>query len=419
MPSLGADMTEGTIVEWLVAPGDVLHRGDVVAVVDTEKAAIDVECFHDGVLDKILVPQGQKVAVGTPLAVIRGAEPLTTAGAPEHPPAAAAPPRIGSPLTRKRAAEAGVDLGELIGTGPDGLVTRADVERAVDGAQREPASGAPTTTAAPRPRISPYARRLALERGIDPATLTSSSAAGVLHARDVPATAPPQAAATEPPEVVLRRVTAALMTRSKRQIPHYYLSSDIELDEPLEWLRGHNRAVPVTARVLPAAMLLRAVALALRAVPELNGHWLDDRFRPGEGVHLGVAVALREGGLVVPVIRDADALPLDELMARLRGATERARSGRLRSSEVSGATLTVTNLGELGTDSVYGVIYPPQVALVGFGAIRTRPWAIDKNLITRPVVTATLSADHRATDGAVGARLLREIDRQLHRPEEL
>jgi pyruvate dehydrogenase E2 component (dihydrolipoamide acetyltransferase) len=209
------------------------------------------------------------------------------------------------------------------------------------------------------------------------------------------------------------------MARANREIPHYHLGLDIDLGPALEWLREHNRAIPVAERVLPAAVLLRAVVQAARAVPELNGHWIEDRFVPGEAVHLGVAVSLREGGLAVPVVHDAGALGLDALMARTRESAERARTGRMRSSEASGATITVTNLGELGVDRVDGVIHPPQVALVGFGAVRRRPWADGDTVTVRPVVTATLAADHRASDGAVGARLLREIDRQLHRPEEL
>jgi pyruvate dehydrogenase E2 component (dihydrolipoamide acetyltransferase) len=209
------------------------------------------------------------------------------------------------------------------------------------------------------------------------------------------------------------------MARANREIPHYYLALDIDLGPAMEWLREHNRAIPVTERVLPAAALLRAVVLAARAVPVLNGHWLDGHFVPSDAVHLGVAVSLREGGLAVPVVHDAGALGLDALMARTRESAERARAGRMRSSEASGATITVTNLGELGVDRVDGVIHPPQVALVGFGTVRRRPWADGDTVTVRPVVTVTLAADHRASDGAVGARLLREIDRRLHRPEEL
>lgn len=456
MPALGADMEAGTVMEWLVRPGDRVRRGDVVAVVDTDKAAIDVECFTDGVVERLLVEPGRKVAVGTPLAVI-GAEagtgtpeppgpprpvpprpfeppteppippgeppipprpqppPLTPPWPPPAPsplppePHLAAHPAARSPLTRKLAAEAGIDLARLHGTGPDGLVTRADVERAA-----HPATG---PAGAPRLRITPYARRLAAERGVDPTALTGSGADGAVHARDVP----DQGAVRRPvsPADAARRATAALMARAHREIPHYYLALDIDLAPALEWLRDHNRRIPVAARVLPAAVLLRAVVLAATAVPQLNGHWRDDRFVPSPEVHLGVAVSLRRGGLVAPVIHDATALGVDDLMARMREAAERARAGRMRSSEASGATITVTNLGDQGVDQVDGVIHPPQVALVGFGAVRERPWADGGSVIVRPIVTATLAADHRASDGAVGARLLREIDRRLHRPEEL
>lgn len=454
MPALGADMESGTVLEWLVAPGDRVRRGDVVAVVDTDKAAIDVECFADGVVDRLLVHPGERVAVGTPLALLASAvpgeqppateppppSPLPAPGPipppppgpvrpPEpEPPAETTPRPVHSPLARKRAAEAGIDLATVTGTGPGGTITRADVDQAIEHPptykthgrpdRRGPRTGAAAPPVGPaRPRISPYARRLAAERGIDLVTLAGSGANGVVRARDVPAAAAPRR--VPGPAEALRRVTAALMARANREIPHYYLALDIDLGPALEWLRGHNRTIPVADRVLPAAVLLRAVVLGTLAVPQLNGHWVDDRFVPADGVHLGVAVSLREGGLVVPVIHDADRLGLGELMARTRGSAERARSGRLRSSEAGGATITVTNLGELGVDRVDGVIHPPQVALVGFGTVRRRPWADGDTVAVRPVVTATLAADHRATDGAVGARLLREIDRRLHRPEEL
>jgi pyruvate dehydrogenase E2 component (dihydrolipoamide acetyltransferase) len=313
-----------------------------------------------------------------------------------------------SPLVRKLAAQAGLDRAELHGTGCGGSLTRADVERA-----RHARTPAPVPH---RPRVSPYARRLARERGLDLAALTRGRPDRVLHAGDLPAAPPrPAAAAAADP----RAVTAALMARSKREIPHYYLATDLDLGPALDWLRRHNREIPVARRVLPAALLVRAVALAARDVPQLNGQWRDGRFVPGEGVHLGVAVSLRGGGLAAPVLRDADTLGLDDLMARMREAAERARAGHLRSSEVAGATLTVTNLGDLGIDVIAGVIHPPQVALVGFGCVRPRPWVDGDALVVRPVVTASLSADHRATDGATGARLLHALDHHLRRPDAL
>ncbi|WP_345418296.1 2-oxo acid dehydrogenase subunit E2, partial [Pseudonocardia xishanensis] len=237
-----------------------------------------------------------------------------------------------------------------------------------------------------------------------------------------PAAVPePQPAAATAPRAAAdpRRATAALMARSKREIPHYYLSTQVDLADALDRLRTHNRAVPVPDRILPAALLLSAAARALRAVPELNGHWVDDAFHPADHVHLGVAVAVRGGGLTVPVLRDADTLDLSALMAALTEAGTRARAGHLRSSDVGGATATVTNLGDQGVDAIIGVIHPPQVALVGIGAVRERPWVVDGEVRARPVVDLTLAADHRATDGATGARLLREMGRLVHHPDAL
>jgi pyruvate dehydrogenase E2 component (dihydrolipoamide acetyltransferase) len=209
------------------------------------------------------------------------------------------------------------------------------------------------------------------------------------------------------------------MARSKREIPHYYLTQTIDLQAALAWMGDRNRELPVGQRLLPAAVLLRATALAVRDVPALNGFWVDGGFVPGSGVHLGVAVSLRGGGLVAPAIHDADQLGVVDLMAALKDLALRVRAGTLRGSELSDPTITVTNLGDQGVESVHGVIHPPQVALVGFGQVQCRPWAVDGLIGVRPLVVATLAADHRATDGFTGARLLDRIDRLLQRPEEL
>ena len=217
----------------------------------------------------------------------------------------------------------------------------------------------------------------------------------------------------------MRRAIGNLMTRSKREIPHYYLEDDIELAHAMAWLAHYNERVSVEERILPAAMLYKAVAVAAREMPALNGHWSDGTFVPGDGVHLGVAIAMRGGGLVAPAIRDADKCSLADLMIRLRDLTARVRGGRLRASEMTDATITVTSLGDRGVRAVYGVIYAPQVALVGFGKVSERVWAADGGIGIRPVVTATLSADHRATDGLLGARFLSAVTRHLHHPEDL
>jgi pyruvate dehydrogenase E2 component (dihydrolipoamide acetyltransferase) len=391
MPSLGADMDAGTIVEWRVKEGDEVHRGDIVAVVDTDKADIDVEIFDSGIVGELLVPVGERVPVGTPLAsIVSTDEPVTApasvplppppkppVASPEAPVAAVVPLLTAasdahSPVLRRLAKHLGVEIETVQGTGPGGRVLRDDIEAAAA------ASG----------RATPPV--------------------GVANDTVVPTRRDAQ-----------RRATAALMARSKREIPHYYVATQIDVSAALEWLQDVNTCRPVAERVLPAALLLRAVALTTKAVPELNGSWTDGGFLPGPGVHLGVAISLREGGLVAPAIHDADRLGLDALMASLRDVVQRARAGRLRSSEMSDPTITVTNLGDQGVEVVHGVIYPPQVALVGLGRIVERPWAEAGMLGARPVLTATLAADHRATDGHVGARFLATLDRQLHHPEEL
>jgi pyruvate dehydrogenase E2 component (dihydrolipoamide acetyltransferase) len=209
------------------------------------------------------------------------------------------------------------------------------------------------------------------------------------------------------------------MARSKKEIPHYYLSTTLDLRAALAWMESVNTGRPITSRLVPAVLLLKAAALAAHDVPEVNGFFTDGEFRPSAEVHLGVAVALRRGGLVAPAIHDADTLEIDALMDRLRDLVGRARAGRLQRAEMADPTITVTNLGDLGVESVFGVIYPPQVALVGFGRVVEQPWAQNGMLGVRPAVTATLSADHRVSDGLRGGRFLARVDELLQKPEEL
>lgn len=439
MPSLGADMDEGTVVEWFVKPGDVVHRGDVVANVETQKGIIEVEIWEDGVIEEILIELGATVPVGTPLArlgPVDGAT-LVVDGAPEPEPAEAAPHEIApatvattalTPPLRHLAHEWGVDLASIPGTGPDGAVTREDIYAA-----------AQSVEAGARVAASPLARRRAEKLGVDLVAITGSGSGGAIVEADVLAaglesapTAPQveigagaealkqrQQVDRESKSDAMRRAIAKLMAKSKREIPHYYLSHQINMSGALGWLEAENGQRPVTERILPAVLLLKASALATRAVPEMNGFWVGDRFEPSEAVHLGVAVSLRGGGLIAPAIHNADQRTLPELMAALRDLVKRARGGRLRSSEMSDPTITITNLGDQGVEAVYGVIYAPQVALVGFGKIAERPWADHGMVGARPVVTVTLSADHRAGDGHTGGLFLAEIERLLQEPEDL
>jgi pyruvate dehydrogenase E2 component (dihydrolipoamide acetyltransferase) len=351
---------------------------------------------------------------------------------------------------RHLAAARHVDLASVSGTGVGGRITHQDIDRAAVAAAGEPAAaGAPPPGAeTPARRVSPYARRLAAQLGVPVADLVGTGPGGAIGAKDVrranaaagrhpTATPAGPALAAAPPArpaaaairldgsasgdrtASMRATIAALMARSKREIPHYYLAESIDLGAALTWLRERNRLLPVPERIVPAALLLKAAALAAARVPELNGFWIDGGFVPGPAVHLGVAVSLRGGGLVAPAIHNASDLDLTALMARMRDLVARTRAGRLRGSEMSDPTITVSNLGEQGAESILGVIYPPQVGLVGFGRIVERPWAVDGLLGVRPVVTASLAADHRASDGATGARYLQAVSRLLQRPEEL
>ena len=213
--------------------------------------------------------------------------------------------------------------------------------------------------------------------------------------------------------------SADLMSRSKREIPHYYLFETIPLGNAMAWLQAHNAQSKPQQRVLPSALLLKAVAVALRELPQLNGFWKNNAFQPATGIHLGVAITLRQGGLVAPALHDVADKTLTQVMSELASLVERARNGSLRSSELSDASVTVTQLGDQGVDSVLGVIYPPQVALIGFGRICERPWVRDGQLCVMPTVVTSLAADHRASDGHYGARFLGEVRRVLQTPENL
>jgi pyruvate dehydrogenase E2 component (dihydrolipoamide acetyltransferase) len=369
MPALGADMETGRVVQWNVKAGDRVKKGDVVCVVETHKGAIDVEIFLDGTIET-LAPLHEDLKVGAVLAQVRNAEAPAPAAAPALA-LAPARPAIGararvSPAARRRAAGLGMSPDALSGSGGDGAVVLADVERAAAAASAAP----------PRPRS-----------GFDPAQM--------------------------------RQAIAAAMARSKREIPHYYLGATIDFAAASRWVDDHNRDRPPAERLLPAVLLLKAAAKALVQVPQLNGFWVDGAFRPAAGVHVGWAVALRGGGLVAPALHDADRQALPALMTALRDLVQRARAGGLRSSEMTDPTVTVTSLGDRGAESVLGVIYPPQVALIGFGRPALRPWVVDGAVVARPLVAATLAADHRASDGHLGGQLLAAIDAALQSPETL
>jgi pyruvate dehydrogenase E2 component (dihydrolipoamide acetyltransferase) len=217
----------------------------------------------------------------------------------------------------------------------------------------------------------------------------------------------------------MREAIAAAMARSKREIPHYYLAHEIEMSRCADWLTRRNAERPPEERLLLGALLLKAVALAARKFPAFNGFYRDGTFEAAPSVHIGTAIAIRGGGLIAPAIHDVDRLSLDELMMKMRELIERVRAGRIRSSEIADSTITVSSLGDRGVETLYGIIYPPQVAIIGFGKVATRPWVERGSVVARPLVNATLAADHRVSDGHAGALFLAEIGKLLQEPGTL
>ena len=406
MPTLGSDMTQGTLVEWRKKVGDRVVKGEIIAEVDTEKAAIEIESFHTGIVERLITRPGDKIPVGTVMAIIREegrpAEKVEVEVEAAIKPRVEAPPSVArraipspapepgrlriSPAARQLAAELGIDPSTLRSTGPDGAIVREDVLRAAQasGKRREARDEEQMQPLAPSPSPMTEAPGTAAER-----------------------------------QSRMRQTIAAAMARSKREIPHYYLSTTIDMGRTMNWLKDENLKRSVADRLLYGVLLIKAVALALRQVPELNGLWKGNAAVQSPDVHVGVAVSLRQGGLIAPAIHHTDKLSLDELMKRFLDVVKRARAGTLRSSELSDPTITVTSLGEQGVETVFGVIYPPQVALVGLGKIVERPWVVEGQVVSRPVVTASLSADHRVTDGHRGGLFLSAIDRLLQEPGRL
>jgi pyruvate dehydrogenase E2 component (dihydrolipoamide acetyltransferase) len=378
MPSLGADMEAGTLTEWLVKPGNKVKRGDIIAVVDTQKGLIDIEVFDEGIISELLIKENEKVPVGTVMALIisdketfvkkeEGIAQKKIDGKKEVEKITVTEISHGvkaSPLAKRIAAEKGIALTAIKGTGEGGVITKDDVEKAI------------TEMSAP---------------GEEKKTAAAES---------------------------IRMAVAAAMSKSNREIPHYYLETKADMSKALTWLSEANKQRTVKQRLLPVALLIKAVAKALTEVPDLNGYW-DNGLQKKTDINIGFVVSLRAGGVMIPAIHNADKKTVDELMASLNDIIPRARVMKLRSSELSESTFTVTNLGEGNVETVYGVIYPPQVALAGFGSITEQPWAETGMLDVRPVMNITLSADHRATDGATGSRFLMSVKNHLGKPELL
>lgn len=396
MPSLGADMKSAVLMEWKVKPGDTVKKGDILAEVETSKGVIEIEVFESGTVEKLLVDEETECEVGSPLAEIKGEGEAEAPAAPEPSPE----PKKEEPAPAK--------------TEPEPTPPKKSAE---------PIPGE-------RPHVSPAARKRAEELGVDLAAL-AASVKGEIHLSDIEAAAgkqPEKPKAKPAPKAeakksssddAMRQAIAAAMSKSNAEIPHYYLSTSINMTPALEWLETENAKRSIKERILPAALTIRAVVKALQKTPELNGFWVDGGHRVSPEIHPGIAIALRSGGLITPALLDAQDKDLTATMSSLGDLITRTRAGKLRSTELTKQTITITNLGDLGVERVYGVIYPPQVAIVGLGRIMDAPWAEGDSLAVRKVMQATLAGDHRATDGRTGAQFLDTLNKLLQNPEGL
>jgi pyruvate dehydrogenase E2 component (dihydrolipoamide acetyltransferase) len=432
MPRLSDTMERGTIARWLVHEGDPVHEGDVLAEIETDKATMELNAYAEGVLLRILVQDGEAAELGAPIAVIgaegedvssfsaangdgaaaaapasaeaeagagESAEPgdggdAAPAEGPATQPAARSADLKASPVARRIATDAGFDLRALAGkgSGPDGRIVRIDVERAIAG--DSPAATAPAAEPAAAPASEP------------------AKPAEAPRAAKAPA---PEADTIIDPSPMLRAV-ARRMSESKSQVPHFYLQCEIDMGKALALREELNAELAADGIKLTVNdLIVRACALALRDHPQFHRSWIDGKLHQHAAAHVGIAVALDEG-LIVPVIRDADSLPLRELAVVARDLVGRARSGSLRQNEIEGGTFSVSNLGMLGITSFQAIINPPEPGILAVGSVVERAIGIGGQVVVRPLMAVNLSVDHRAASGADGARLLQTVTRYLEHP---
>lgn len=375
MPSLGADMEDGTLIEWKKKPGDIVKRGDIIAEVETQKGLIEIEVFDEGTIVELLIQEGTKVPVGTKMALIQPSSVEAVKPIELHPIMEKVTVPIieektdiisikASPLAKKMAQENHVDLSKIIGTGPDGAITKEDIDASIKQSET------------------------------------------------------PEIEKISTPTEAIRMAVAAAMSKSNREIPHYYLEKKIDMTKALAWLQEANKQRTIANRLLPVVLFIKAMAKSLKEVPDLNAIWENGLLQKSE-INIGFVVSLRNGGIIVPAIPQSDTKSTDEIMAALNDLIPRARALKLRSSELSSSTITLTNLGDAGADTVFGIIYPPQVAIVGLGTITEQPFAENGMLGIRSIANVTLAGDHRATDGLTGSRFLSSLDKNLQNPEAL
>ncbi|MDF1790678.1 MAG: pyruvate dehydrogenase complex dihydrolipoamide acetyltransferase [Thalassobaculaceae bacterium] len=425
MPALSPTMTEGNLAKWMVKEGDTVSAGDVLAEIETDKATMEVEAVDEGKIGKIVVADGTEgVAVNAVIAYLLeegetaddipadgGSAATAPAPKPEEPkreaeapkpasaaapapqPAAPAPAKSGggrvfaSPLAKRMAEQAGLDLNGVAGSGPNGRVVKADVEKAMAG-------GAPKTTAALAPAAAPAAAGLA-------AQAPSPDVPGLPSYKEIPNTN-------------MRKVIAKRLTESKQFAPHFYLTVDCEIDDLLK-VRKDLNAKSDKYKLSVNDLVIRASAIALKQVPAANATWTEKAIRIYDQVDISVAVAI-DGGLITPVIRDAGSKGLIEISASMKDLATRARDGKLSPDEYQGGTFSISNLGMFGIKDFAAVINPPQGAILAVGAGEQRPVVKDGALAVATVMSCTLSVDHRVVDGAVGAEFLAAFKKLIEDP---
>ena len=465
MPALSPTMTEGNLAKWLKKEGDAIAPGDVLAEIETDKATMEVEAVDEGTLGKIVVGDGTEgVAVNAIIGYILedgedassidesgdSSVPAAAAPAPEPAPAAAAPVATSSapssedsdikatPLARRIAEQAGLNIADIVGTGARGKITRADVEAAAGGVSPA-AAKAPAADKGDRVFASPLARRLAKEAGLDIAGITGSGPQGRIVKADIdkaksqpkPATAaapedvvpaaPGAIPASEAYEIVkmstMRKVIASRMAHSKSNVPHFYLTVDCEIDELLKVRKSLNeRGEKAGIKLSVNDFIIRACALALIEVPEANaGFESEGQMRLYSRADISIAVAI-DGGLITPIVRGANEKGLGQISGEMKDLATRAKDGKLAPEEYQGGSFSISNLGMFGIKQFDAVINEPQGCILAVGAGEARPVVKNGEIVPATVMSCTLSCDHRVVDGATGALLLSAIKRLIEYP---
>lgn len=376
MPSFGSDMDVGKVVEWAVKPGDSFTKGQTLALIETAKGLIDMEAFENGIMESYLVALDEEVTVGTPILSL---------------------------------------VSEINGAHLENSKTDVKEEKL----SVEPAMK-PDIFDSKSKKISPAARAYANEHDIDLEKIKGSGPLKSIVLKDLENVFQKTAQTGKGFDInQMRKAISRIVSQSKKEIPHYYLALTINVEKLQLWLNTQNDQKGVEDRLLIQAPILCAIKNALKKNPKFNGYFIEDGFESREQINLGIAISLRGGGLVVPALLNVGELHSEQIMERLKSLSERAKKGGLKHSEVANATITISNIGDRGVDVIYGVIFPPQVAIIGVGKVQKTPVCVNNEVVINSLMTMTLAADHRVTDGHDGARLLNEIDKQLQKPEEL